>query len=462
MSNAFANAWRLLKQIQLSPEERGYVNNANPRRESDGLGKRKSLLQSNLGLFDPNLELTTLNTNFKRVPVRVGLGERKEETPMFERQYVQLTRDNDDPGERHTYRLMGVPADGGPHVEMSSLAGAPKSHLRGLASNHTVPKYLTSISGETPRKFQRQGNYEKLIQAILASGMGIMSNNRNQAFSNPFHRKFSTKHKDLYQPKREYEDGNIETDESILYNRPEIRRNGETIIEQTPQEGVNPKGGFGSLARFDLNTLPIVVEQDRQHFKTRNPDAKKTEQTLFTEGYLANANRGRPYPQSIDEFMRNPNGLAFNIRPKNEEMIDQVPRYNRDYMRYKPRQLAIGQSAAFANHPTLTDLTTGEPVLIAQPGGKIEQGTEWYDIQQRKMQKEMEEREKAERLQAMVMEMSQLIPNPQESLSHPDNSAFMQAYQTLQNNAQQPQQPQQNQRMPEGDFDWATLNALFG
>lgn len=460
MNNAFANAWRLLKQIRLSPEERMLESHAYPRHEeSDGLGARKTLLQSNLGLFDPDLELTTLNEDFKKVPVRIGRGKRKEETPMFERQYVKLSRNKDDPEGRYIYRLMGVPADGGPHVEMSSLGGYPhdNAYLRSKAPHHKVQSYLTSIGGETPKQFQRQGNYEKLLQAILASGMGIMSNNRNEMFSNPFHRKFSNKHRKLYLPKREYNDGDIETDERILYNRPEIRQNHETVIEQTPQVGVNPKGGFGSLARFDLNTLPIV-EDNRQDFKTRNPDAKKTEQTLFAEGFSANANRGKPYPQSIHEFMRNPNRLSDNRRQKNDDMLSQVPHYQWDYTKYTPRELAIGQSAAFANHPTLTDLTTGEPVLIAQSGGNIQGGIEDYEYKQRLIRREEEEREKAERLQAMMMEMSQLIPNPQESLTHPDNSAFMQAFQTLRDNAQ----PQQYQNTLGDDDDFDGLGSILG
>lgn len=468
MNNTFAKAWYLLKQIRLSPQEEKYVKQAHlayPNQESDGFGTKKPHIQSNLGLFDSDLGLTTLDEDFKQVPVRIGLGKRKEEVPMFERQYVKLSRGKNEPEGRHIYRLMGVPDNGGPHVELSRLSGNPYIrdgyYLRGKAPHHTVPTYLGSISGETPEKFRRQGNYEKLMQAILASGMGIMSNNRNE-LSNPFHRKFSTKHKDLYQPIKEYNNGELDTRHRVLYNRPEIRRNGETVIEQTPQEGVNPKGGFGSLARFDLNTLPIV-ERKRQTFKMRNPDAKKTEQTLFAEGYLANVNRGRANPQSIHEFMVNPAKLPIDRDVKNEEMIDQVPYYQWSYRKNTPQKLAIGQSAAFPTHPTLNDLTTGEPVLIPQSGGDIERGVENYEIQQRQIQRKKEEQEKAERLHAMVMEMSQLIPNPQESLSHPDNSAFMQAYQTLQNNAQQ----QENPPMSNGDDDWTEedwerLGSIFG
>ena len=400
MSDAFANAWRLLKQIRLSDEERSLAHRANWQRGSDdGFGTKKPLMQSNLGLFDPDLGLTTLNENFKQVPIRIGLGKRKEETPMFERQYVKLSRDKDDPEGPRSYRLMGVPADGGPHVELSSLSGRPAntSYLRGQAPHHTVQSYLGSLSGETPKRFQRQGNYEKLIQAILASGMGIMSTTRNPTYSNPFHRKFSTKHKDLYHPAKEYNDGEIDTNDRILYNRPEIRRNGETIIEQTPQEGVNPKGGFGSLARFDLNTLPIV-EHKRQSFSTRNPDAKNTEQTLFAEGYLANANRGKLNPQNIHDFMVKPHRLTDNRRAKNEDMLHQVPFYNWNYIKHTPQRLAIGQTAAFPNHPTLNDLTTGEPVLVAQSGGNIERGMEEYEYKQRLAQEEIERQEKAERL----------------------------------------------------------------
>ena len=79
---------------------------------------------------------------------------------------------------------MGTSAGGGKPVEMVKLGG-------GLHNNR-----LGGLSGETMKPFRRQGNYEKLMRAILSSGIGIDSTTRNTK-SNPFHRKFVDRFGDM-------------------------------------------------------------------------------------------------------------------------------------------------------------------------------------------------------------------------------------------------------------------------
>lgn len=362
MNDAFAKAWYLLKQIRLTPDERQLRRLSDERNVSSGLGDEKPMLQSNLGLFDPKLALTGVSReDMGQVPIRIGLGKRKEiNKPSIESQYVLV---ENKPGHKN-YQLMGIPANGGPHVIMSELKG----------NIEYEPNFLSSLNAETPKMHQRQGNYEKLLQAILASGMGVISDNRNRRYSNPFHRKFLSNYGHLYSPDDIKNLDELKTSDEITYNPPSIR-NGKTVIEQKPQEGMNPKGGFGSLARYDFGALPMRRKAPEYNFTDRNPDALKTEQTLFTEGYLANANRGRPYPQNIYDFMLYPNIRPHTDQNISEEIRQQVPNFDASYSKtLTPADLAIGASSTFPNHPSIYDLNTFTPVLVAQPRGNIAQG----------------------------------------------------------------------------------------
>ena len=63
------------------------------------------------------------------------------------------------------------------------------STIRGQKDKYDGEEYITDISGKTPEKHRRQGNYGKLMNAILQQNVGIISDLRNKK-SHPFHEKF--------------------------------------------------------------------------------------------------------------------------------------------------------------------------------------------------------------------------------------------------------------------------------
>lgn len=61
--------------------------------------------------------------------------------------------------------------------------------LSTLAGDLSDTNELSDIHGHTRGKYRRQGNYRKLINALLQQGIGIYSDDRNDK-SHPFHEKF--------------------------------------------------------------------------------------------------------------------------------------------------------------------------------------------------------------------------------------------------------------------------------
>ena len=109
------DAWALLKQINLTEAERSFAPYSNPQEgTSTGIGTGATMLQSNLGLFDPSLTIQSLNRDFSSAPIRVGRGEPVSRRPEIESQFVAPLRPDGGGG----FKLMGVPAGGGKPVEM--------------------------------------------------------------------------------------------------------------------------------------------------------------------------------------------------------------------------------------------------------------------------------------------------------------------------------------------------------
>jgi hypothetical protein len=427
------DAWALLKQIQLSPVEREFARHANPVREQSGLGTRgDAMVQSNLGLFDPSLALQSMNTDFTPQAIRVGQGAPTPRAPEIESEFITPYFTDGSGG----YKLMGNPAGGGKPVVMSQLTGSEAK--AGYLRDYPNTPVLTGLGGKTPAEFRRQGNYEKLMRAILSRGVGIQSTNRNM-LSNPFHRKFAGKMGGLYNSKVSGEsfsdhidpDKKLGLSEAIEYYPPNVLGSDYQTITQVPtknSETGNPEGGFGSLARYDFGALPFRPNTfDRRDRSVRGKDPT-TEQTLLAEAVLANMNRGRANPMSMEDLLfqggRIRHGRSRSASsPMNREVFTDAE-FGRDgALRY-----AIGMNTPHTFMPT--DEKTGDPLLYAQPGGQIAQRVdddfhrrEMEAIEARQQQQQMEEQERRDSLEA-------LLPNAGD-LSDPANAPMMAAIQEL-------------------------------
>ena len=137
------DAWALLKQINLTDEERSFAPYSNPREgTTTGVGTGATMLQSNLGLFDPSLAVQTMTHDFSSEPIRIGRGKPVPRRPEIESEFVAPKFPEGGGG----FKLMGVPAGGGKPVQMVRLGG-------GLHNNR-----LGGLKGETLNPFRRQGN----------------------------------------------------------------------------------------------------------------------------------------------------------------------------------------------------------------------------------------------------------------------------------------------------------------
>lgn len=459
------DAWALLKQIQLSPEEREFARNANPVREESGLGTRgEAVLQSNLGLFDPSLAIQSMGTNFTPQTIRVGRGEPAPRAPEIESQFITPyhpeTRTVSGSGG---YKLMGNPAGGGKPVVMSRLTGSGMD--AGQYESHLQNPVLTNLGGRTPAEFRRQGNYEKLMRAILSRGIGIQSTTRN-SMSNPFHRKFAGKMGGLYNSKvgGESFSDDIDTDKKIgqgdviNYYPPNVLGSDYQTITQVPTKNSrtgDPEGGFGSLARYDFGALPFRRNNGDEDRGIRGNDPT-TEQTLLAEAVLANMNLGSSKPMSMEDllFEGGRMGRIANIRRISSPMKREVFA-NTDFPIAEnggALKYAIGMYTPHPNIPT--DENTGDPLLYAQPLGRIADQVD-QDFRRRAVEREearqqkqqMEEQQRRESLEA-------LLPNAG-NLSDPANAPMMAAIQELMR--------RQEAAVDDGDYDdgFENLASLF-
>lgn len=230
-----------------------------------------SVMQSNLGLFDPalrrevpNQEFTGMNPNTgiqvaeqPPMPIRIGQGKASSRPPEIQSEYITRNK----LGE---FELRGVPANGGPDRLLSALSGKAEQHPRMNARG-----MLGELSGQTQHEFQRKGNYEKLLRGLLSAGYGIRSDNRNP-ISNPFHRKLANRTSHLYNTRLRHSPlheslarSGIGRQDDLTYDTPALRDDsGVPIITQLPpklEQGTagNPLGGYGSLARYDFGAVPF-------------------------------------------------------------------------------------------------------------------------------------------------------------------------------------------------------------
>ena len=463
---SFDDAWALLKQvpqIDLSNAEREFV----PMARAGGANDARNL-QSNLGLFDPALAVQTVGSNFEPQQIRIGRGQPAPRAPQIESQFMTPYH----PGDSITeggFKIMGVPAGGGTPVQMSKVSGLTRrKHPIDGGFSHFQ---LGGLGGATPPEFRRQGNYEKLMRAILSQGIGIQSTNRNN-MSNPFHRKFSGKTGDMYnvtvdgERRDDVEDKDIRGGTIVDYSPPMIHGKDGGIITQRPIGAPpgerfphgEPEGGFGSLARYDFGALPFRRNLDFEENKNVRGDDRNTEQTLLAEAVLANMNRSRNTPMSMHDMlfeggrMGQRERLRYGNSPMRGEMrgrVDDLPSpTSGGGLRY-----ALGFNTP--HRPLTSDEKTGDPLLLVQPQGSIAQRIN-DEIRERERQKTIAYQEKMrqeeEERQKMVED---LLPNAGD-LSDPANAPMMAAIQEL---TRRQQMEQEN----DNDDSWVEeLGSLFG
>ena len=463
----FDNAWALLKQapqIELSNAEREFV----PMARAGGTNDARNL-QSNLGLFDPSLAVQTVGSNFEPQQIRIGRGQPVPRAPQIESEFITPYQ----PGDSITdggFKIMGVPADGGKPVQMSKVSGVTrKKHPIDGGFSHFQ---LGGLGGATPPEFRRQGNYEKLMRAILSQGIGVQSTNRN-AMSNPFHRKFSGKTGDMYnvsvdgEGRGDVEDSEIRAGAIVDYNPPMIRGKDGGIITQRPIGAPpgerfphgEPEGGFGSLARYDFGALPFRRNPEFEGNRNVRGDDPNTEQTLLAEAVLANMNRGRDTPLGMHDMLFEGGRMGQRERtrygnsPMRGEMrgrVDELPSSSfGGGLKY-----ALGFNTP--HRPLTTDEETGDPLLLVQPQGSIAQRIN-DEIKERERQKtiahqEQQRREEEERQQ----KVEALLPNAV-NLSDPANAPMMAAIQELMRRHERTQQSFEN----DNNENWEDLATLF-
>ena len=442
------DAWALLKQINLTNDERGFASYANPQQgTTTGVGTGATMLQSNLGLFDPSLTVQSMSPDFSRQPIRVGRGQPVPRRPEIESEFVAPSRPDGGGG----FKLMGVPAGGGKPVQMVSLGG-------GLHNNR-----LGGLYGETMKPFRRQGNYEKLMRAVLSAGMGIDSTTRNRQ-SNPFHRKFTNRFGDMYSAENRdtYDLDDINRNDSLSYHPPYVLDDDGNPITQRPL-GTNPKfshgaegdpeGGFGGLARYDFGALPF-----RRGKKDRisSSDDGRTEQTLLAEAVLANMNRGLSTPMDMADLLYEGGEMRRLARMREDSSPMRNDMWRTTSMPSAKQGGALKYALGFntEHRPLTMDEDTGNPLLLYQPQGAIAQriDDDIYELQRRA--------EAARRKEAMRQEEERqrmvegLLPNA-DDLSDPANRPMLDAIEELMRRQRMAQEDG-----TEGDgFD--TLASLF-
>jgi len=462
----FDDAWALLKQapqINLSDAEREFV----PMARAGGANDSRNV-QSNLGLFDPALAVQTVGPNFQQNQIRIGRGQPAPRAPQIESEFISPYH----PGDSITeggFKIMGVPAGGGKPVQMSKLSGL--TLLTNPVEGGFPLHQLGGLGGSTTPEFRRQGNYEKLMRAILAQGIGIQSTNRNP-MSNPFHRKFSGKMSDMYNvsvDKRDrdnVEEKDIGRSSIINYRPPIVHGKDGRIITQRPLGAPpserfphgEPEGGFGSLARYDFGALPFRRNTDFNENRNVRSDDRNTEQTLLAEAVLANMNRGRDTPLSMHDMlfegghMGQRAKMAYGNSPMRGQMrgrVDRLPTPTAGGgLKY-----ALGFNTP--HRPLTSDEKTGDPLLLVQPDGKIarriDETLRQAEIERkeaRRRQEQMEEQQRRDSLEA-------LLPNAGD-LSDPANAPMMAAIQELMRR----HQAQQDLGIDNED-DYKNLASLF-
>jgi hypothetical protein len=92
---------------------------------------------------------------------------------------------------------------------------------------------LTSFTGSTPEKYERQGHYGRLLNAVLQSGVGVLSTNRSEQAQN-FHEKFQRN----------------------LPANLQVQTRGDKHLYSLP-EGQSKPENYGDLNQFDYGSIPI-------------------------------------------------------------------------------------------------------------------------------------------------------------------------------------------------------------
>ena len=308
------------------------------------------------------------------------------------------------------------------------------------------------------KPFRRQGNYEKLMRAILSSGIGIDSTTRNTK-SNPFHRKFVDRFGDMHSAEsKDNEDirNNLNRHDTVSYYPPHVYDDDGNLITQRPVGGGSePEGGFGSLARYDFGALPFR-RGEKEGISSSDDGA--TEQTLLAEAMLANINRGRSTPISMEDLLNEGGEMRrlARMREQSSPMRSQM-RNTSTSMPGQNKGGALRYALSFntPHSPFIDDKTTGNPLLFVQPHGAIAQRID-EEIYEQERQTEIARREEEERQEFLRrQQVEDLLPNAND-LSDPANAPMLAAFQELMRR-QEMEQEQENS--DEDQFD--RLASLF-
>ena len=243
--------------------------------------------------------------------------------------------------------------------------------------------------------------------------------------------------------------------DTLSYYPPHVFDDDGNLITQRPVgAGDEPYGGFGSLARYDFGALPFR-RGEKEGISSSNDG--KTEQTLLAEAVLANMNRGRSTPMTMDDLLFEGGEMRRLARMREEK--SPMRGEMRGTTTAMPPMRGAGGASRYAlgfqtSHPLSADKTTGNPLLFAQPQGAIAQRID-DEIMERERQATIAYQEKIrqeeEERQRMV---ENLLPNASD-LSDPANAPMLAAIQELIR-----RQEMEREQEYEGDgFD--TLASLF-
>jgi len=174
--------------------------------------------------------------------------------------------------------------------------------------NHTV----RGLDSRTPKEHRRQGYYGNLLDTILQNKIGILSDNRNMKYSQPFHEKFQrrlpanieVKGKNA-NPSSTFNELEGRTDQEYLYGfNPQFNQKAEDDIDMT---------GWGDLKPMFGNQYPMFGSMDK-------PIIPRTHLPITNRSYVQDNTdpttpQVREYTQSsLDDFNPLKRPLQSNTR----------------------------------------------------------------------------------------------------------------------------------------------------
>ena len=129
---------------------------------------------------------------------------------------------------------------------------------------------LYGLHGRTPKKHQRQGYYQQLLNTILHNNMNILSSSRNQN-SQPFHESFQRR----LPPSIDFDEIDAERNKEHVHGRKYLYQ--PNPIKQSKEREKYRAAGYGDLLP-DYGILPMVDEPEDERITNMKRD--------FAQGYL--------------------------------------------------------------------------------------------------------------------------------------------------------------------------------